>query len=182
MRQRFFVAGFLSLVLLCGLLLTLHFSQLTVAQSDLTNLDTVRISNDLTVVDDTATEDFTVSDLATIADLAVTEQMTLSDDLIVAGDQVNTPGTVVVVSDGSTITPISAYQPISSAGTTGTNVVGGCTAGKVATLANQANTTITITDSGNLRLAGNFAMGQYDTLTMRCHNGTLWLEVARANN
>jgi hypothetical protein len=152
------------------------------AQSDLTNFDTVRISNDLTVVDDTTTEDFSVTDLATIADLAVTEQMTLSDDLIVAGDQINTPGTVIVVSDGSTITPLSAYQPLSSTANTGTNVIGGCTAGKTTTMSNQFTTTITISDSGNLRLAGNMALGQYDTLTVRCHNGTLWLEVARANN
>lgn len=109
------------------------------------------------------------------------DDLTVADDLS-AADLINPPPAVAVVSDGSTITPLGAFQPISSTGATGTATIAGCTAGRVTTLANQANTTITITDTGNLRLAGNAALGQYDTLTVRCLNGTLWLEVARANN
>lgn len=47
--------------------------------------------------------------------------------------------------------------------------------------ADTANQTITISETTTARMAGNFAMGQYDTITL-IGQGVTWHEVARSNN
>ena len=41
--------------------------------------------------------------------------------------------------------------------------------------------TITITDTGTLKLSGNAALGQYDTITL-WSDGTNWIEISETNN
>lgn len=127
-------------------------------------------------------DDIAVADLLSVADLAVSEQLTVSDNATLAAHVVNTKQTVVVVSDGSTVTPLGAFQPISATGNTGTSSIGGCTAGRRVEFINQANVTITFTDTANLRLSSNAALGQYDSLSVRCLDGTIWVEVGETNN
>ena len=90
------------------------------------------------------------------------------------------PGTAISVTDGSTITPTTAIQELTSAGNVGA-ALAACGDGQVLTLVNLSNTTITITDTGNIRLAGNAALGQWDSLTV-VGSGVTCVEVARANN
>lgn len=53
--------------------------------------------------------------------------------------------------------------------------------GDVLILANQASTTITISDTGTLKLSGNLALGQYDSVTL-ISDGTNWIQAATSNN
>jgi hypothetical protein len=124
----------------------------------------------------------TVADLLSVADLAVTEQLTVSDNTTLGARVVNSKQTRVVVTDGSTVTPLGAFQPISATANTGTSSIGGCTQGRQVELINVANVTITFTDTANLRLSGNAALGQYDSLTVHCLDGTIWVEVGETNN
>jgi len=48
-------------------------------------------------------------------------------------------------------------------------------------LVNVGSNTITLTDTGTLKLSANAALGQYDTITLQS-DGTNWIELAKANN
>ncbi len=52
---------------------------------------------------------------------------------------------------------------------------------KGANLLNTANQTITITETATANMAGNFAMGQYDSITF-VGSGVVWYELDRSNN
>ena len=90
------------------------------------------------------------------------------------------PGTAITVADGGTITPTTAIQELTAAGNVGA-ALAACGDGQVLTLVNLSNVTITITDTGTIHLAGNAALGQYDSLTV-VGSGVRCIEVARANN
>lgn len=92
-----------------------------------------------------------------------------------------TPASTVVVSQDSVITPTASYQPISSAGTVATASIVAGTAGDILLLVNTSNTSITISDTGTLKLASTRALGQFDTLTLQS-DGTNWIERAYSNN
>jgi hypothetical protein len=92
-----------------------------------------------------------------------------------------TPGTTVVVTTDGTITPVASYQPLSSSGNVQTASITAGTAGDVLYMINTSNTTITLTDTGTLKLGGNRALGQYDTLTL-VSDGTNWIERSYTNN
>lgn len=121
------------------------------------------------------------SGVTNFTNLKISGDVTVGDDLTTAGDLVYPPNAVVVVTSGGTVTALSSHVPLSSTGTVGTASIAGPTAGRVLFLVNMANTTITFTDTGTLKLAGNAALGQYDTLTVR-GDGTNWIEAARSNN
>lgn len=90
------------------------------------------------------------------------------------------PGTSITVTDGGTITPTTAIQELTAAGNVGA-ALAACGDGQVQTFVNLSNVTITITDTGTIHLAGNAALGQYDSLTV-VGSGVRCIEVARANN
>lgn len=92
-----------------------------------------------------------------------------------------TPQTAITVTANSTITPTGTFQPITAAGSVGTASIAPGNPGDLLILYNQANVTITLTDTGTLKLAGNAAMAQYGTLTL-VSDGTSWLQVAKGNN
>lgn len=91
------------------------------------------------------------------------------------------PTTPISVTQNMTITPRGSYQPLESAGNVGTAAIARGNAGDVLLLINQTNTTITISDTGTLKLGGNRALGQFDTLTL-VSDGTNWIERAFTNN
>lgn len=91
------------------------------------------------------------------------------------------PNTAISVTQNMTITPRGSYQPLESAGNVGTAAIARGNAGDVLLLINQTNTTITISDTGTLKLGGNRALGQFDTLTL-VSDGTNWIERAFTNN
>lgn len=120
--------------------------------------------DDVTVTDGVTADDVTVADDLTTADLYLTQQ---SSQTIIYG---------------GTITPTGAYHQITATAARGTSsvaVVG--KAGRVVTLINVGSNTITLTDTGTLKLAGNAALGQYDNITL-LNDGTNWIQVSKADN
>lgn len=107
--------------------------------------------------------------------------LTTSDgDVVVADDVRVTAQTAITVTDGTPFAATGTYQAIQAAGeVTPTITVG--TAGDVLVLINTSAQTINIADTGIQMLTADFAMGQYDTLTLLC-DGTNWLELSRADN
>lgn len=109
--------------------------------------------------------------------------LSVADDLTSA-DLFNTRAATVTVTTDGVITPTGAYQPLSAAGAVQTSDIAGCTVandGRLVTLINGVNQTITITDTGTLKLASTYAMGQYDSLSLRCDTVN-WIEIGRSNN
>lgn len=90
------------------------------------------------------------------------------------------PGASITVTDGGIITPTTAIQELTAAGSVGAELAA-CGDGQVQTFVNLSNQTITITDTGTVHLAGNAALGQYDSLTV-VGSGVRCIEIARANN
>lgn len=91
-----------------------------------------------------------------------------------------TPVVIAVVTNGSTITVTGAVMDLTSAGTVGADLPP-ATDGRLLILVNTVNQTITITETASAVMAGNFAMGQGDTLTM-LGSGVVWYELSRSNN
>ena len=89
----------------------------------------------------------------------------------------STPATVVT---GTALAPGAVMQPISIA-TAGTVPLTIPSAGVQFCVWNTGSQAVTIADSGNQVLAGNFAMGQYDVLCM-FSDGTRLIERSRSNN
>lgn len=132
------------------------------------------IGTDLTVGDDvTATGDIAGASVAA-------SSMTLTGAGVLGTVRL-TPATAISVTMNMTVTPAGSYQPLTSAGTVGTGVIVAGSAGDVLTLVNNSNTTITISDTGTLKLSGNIALGQYDTLVL-ISDGTNWVQLATTNN
>jgi hypothetical protein len=133
------------------------------------------------------TDDVTIADSATIAnDLTVTDDF-ITEDVYSTGFVAASRETTVTVTNGGTVTPLGAYVPLSAAGNVGTSGIAGCTAGdtyaKRVDFINMANVTITFTDTGTLKLSGNAALGQWDTLTLRCDVGSgNWVEMSQVDN
>ena len=139
--------------------------------TDVRLLGQVWVLNDLLIGDD-----LTVTDGVTAADLTATDDATVGDDLNIA-DLIASTYTTVTVTSGSTITPTGMYQRITSAGNLGTSSIANPTAGRLLVLVNVANTTITLTDTGTLKLSGNAALAQYDSIQLM-GDGTNWIQIA----
>lgn len=133
-------------------------------------------SGGLAVTGDTSLVDATLSD-----DLVVASDSTLSGDLALGGDLKLTAQSVVTITNGATLTPLGSYQPLAAAGAVGFGSITVGAAGSVLYLVNSVNQTITITDTGTLKLAGNIALGQYDALQL-ISDGTNWVQVAPVGN
>lgn len=116
------------------------------------------------VTENVTADDVTVADNTTTADLYLTQQS--AQTIIYQG----------------TITPTGTYHQITAAAARGTSSVAGvATAGRVLTLVNVGSNTITLTDTGTLKLAGNAALGQYDSLVL-LSDGTNWIQLAKTDN
>jgi hypothetical protein len=133
----------------------------------------------ITAVDLTATDDvIATDDLRATDGLSVTGNSTLGEDVLVDNYQSFTKQTRVVVTDGSTITPLGTYTPISSTATTGTSAItAGERAGQLLILHNVGSSTITLTDTGTLHLTGNGTMTADDS-TMLIWDGSAWNQIA----
>lgn len=123
----------------------------------------------------------TVSGDTALADTTVTGTGSVTGDVTLGADLDMTPQTAISVTNGATITPTGAYQPLTSAGNVGFGAIAAGTAGQLLILSNNSNTTITITDTGTLKLSGNVALGQYDSVTLMS-DGTNWRQLATSNN
>jgi YVTN family beta-propeller protein len=121
--------------------------------------------------------------LETIADLAIATQ-----NPPLAGATTHFSGLGAVPQDTQTIANNGTinvsggtYIPLTASSAVGTSNITGCTKGQLVYLVNVGSNTITITDTGTLKLASNVALGQYDTLLLWC-DGTNYIQVATSNN
>lgn len=90
--------------------------------------------------------------------------------------------TAITVDESSTISPTGTVQRISSSRAVGTSAISGrTTEGRLLILVNVGSNTITLTDTGTLKLSGNIALGQYDSVSLVA-DGTNWIQLATANN
>lgn len=110
----------------------------------------------------------------------VTGNLEVVDHFANSGQTYFVPGDALTVTDGGIITPTTTVLELTAAGTVGAEM-GVAGDGQLVTLINTVNQTITITETAGARMAGNFAMGQYDTITFM-GAGVTWFEVARSNN
>lgn len=122
------------------------------------------------------------------ADLAsnqtFTGQKTFSEKLIPTDDVQFTRETIGVASTSFTTDGITFGYLIPDANYTVTTINGGAN-GKIIYLINSSGShTVTLDDgSGNLQLASDFTMGQYDAITLLYDsNASLWIELSRSNN
>lgn len=86
--------------------------------------------------------------------------------------------TRIVVTDGSTITPVGTYQPISSTAATGTSAIAdGSVAGQLLIPHNVGGFNITITDTGTIHATGNIVLTPDDS-TVLIWDGAAWNQLA----
>jgi len=125
----------------------------------------------------TSTGTLTVDGASTLTGVVVASaDVTIDDDLIIDPQA----ATIAVTAD-STITALGTVTKLSAAASCGTATITAGTAGQVLILMGPAANTITITDTGTLKLSGNCALTANDTLTM-ISDGTNWNEVSCNDN
>jgi hypothetical protein len=122
----------------------------------------------------------TMLTVTTGADVTVGDDLTVADDLA-AADHIATQATAQTITAGGTITPTGMYHQITAAAARGTSSISGKSAGRLLVLINVGSNTITLTDTGTLKLSANAALGQYDSISL-ISDGTNWIELAKANN
>ncbi len=110
----------------------------------------------------------------------VTGNFEVTDHLLTQAEFYMIPPAAVTVADGGTINPTGAVVELTAAGDVGAQM-DAAGDGEFVILINTVNQTITITDTGSAKLAGDYSMGQYDTLTL-IGQGVIWHEVSRSNN
>lgn len=93
------------------------------------------------------------------------------------------PRTAITVTNNGTINPTGTYQTLTAAGAVGTSGDNLTIkpAGTVLILVNTGANTITITETANIKSAGNLALGTLDTATL-VSDGTDWYQIAASNN
>lgn len=86
--------------------------------------------------------------------------------------------TRIVVTDGSTITPLGTYTAISATATTGTSSIASpAGSNPILILHNIGSATITLTDTGTLHLTGNGTLTADDS-TILIWDGAAWNQLA----
>ncbi len=115
------------------------------------------------------------------APLLANGTLTLQPTALTVGFLNLSPGENITVTQDSTITSLAAYQPLTADEAVSTGSVTTGATGQVVIFTNVSTNTITISDTGTLKLTGNIALGQFDSL-MLVSDGTNWLQVATANN
>lgn len=111
------------------------------------------------------------------ADIEATDDLTVGDDAVIAGYLRVGASTKFSVTSGGTITPTGTYMPLESGAAVGSGDIITGTAGDRLVLINTCANTITISDTGSLKLMGDRALGQYDVLEL-WSDGTYWLETS----
>ena len=113
-----------------------------------------------------------------------TGQKTFSEKLIPTDDVQFTRETIDVTSTAFTTDGITFGYLNPDANDTVTTINGGAN-GKIVYLINSSGSnTVTLDDGGgNLQLASDFTMGQYDAITLLYDsNASIWIELSRSNN
>lgn len=124
------------------------------------------------------------SNLTVDSNLSVGGNLTLTGNLAgatLSGAILETT-VITVTTDGEVDCSDGGLKLLTAAGNVQTSdVTTTTTEGIRCLLVNEANVTITFTETGALRLSGNAALGQYDTLELISVNSE-WIEHAQNNN
>lgn len=137
--------------------------------------DTVTIKDNLTLTGTASAASLLVS-----GNGDVTGNLEVVDHLLTQAELYMIPPANLTVTNGGIITPTAAVMVLTAAGTVGSSLAPAGD-GQFLILVNNANQTITISETATARMAGDFAMGQYDTITF-IGEGVTWHETARSNN
>jgi 3D (Asp-Asp-Asp) domain-containing protein len=89
--------------------------------------------------------------------------------------------TAQTVTQNAQITPVGTFHRLTSAASVSTADIEILDAGTVVVLVNVGSNTITISDTGTLKLSGDIALGANDTVTL-LSDGTNWIQLATSNN
>jgi hypothetical protein len=135
----------------------------------------------------TISGDQSVAGTLSAGTLAVSGATTVNGDIATGGDM-QTAGfiraaanTAISVTQGMTITPTGSFHALTAAGNVSTGAIAAGSPGDILMLFVEDNVTITISDTGTLKLSGNLALGQYDSVTL-LSDGTNWIQLATSNN
>lgn len=117
---------------------------------------------------------------ATLAGSAFTGDVSMSADIRFPAESVTWDGSGVI--SASDITYLS-LSPV-AASSEDLETINGGSDGKVIYLLNTSTYTLTVKDGiDNINCAGDFVMGQYDTMTLIYNSvASKWLELSRSNN
>ena len=127
------------------------------------------------------TGDMNIAGGATVTgNVDVTGNLEVVDHLLTQAEFYMIPPDAVTVTNNGIITPTGAVVELTAAGTVASSMAP-ASDGQFLIMINTANQTITISETSTARIAGDFAMGQYDTITL-IGQGVTWHEVARSNN
>jgi hypothetical protein len=115
--------------------------------------------------------------------VVATGHITAGDNLTVGEFAALSRQGVVTVTNSGAITPGGSYQPLVATTAVGAGAIASSTltAGQLLFFTNIGTPTITLTDTGRLRLSGNAALGQYDTITL-LFDGEYFIETAQTDN
>lgn len=93
------------------------------------------------------------------------------------------PRTAITITNGGLLTPTGTFQRVTSAGNVGMSGANIAVkqAGTILTLLNVGSNTVTFTETGTLKSAGNIALGPLDAATLMS-DGTNWYQVSSSNN
>lgn len=186
----------------------------SVSLPDLTISGAPEITGTLTAEDVVVTDTLTVGGAATLNDaveitgtltaddVVVTDTLSVGGDITLENDETVSNSTdgvvqvsgffaftaadVVTVADGSTITPLASYQPITStAAVTNAVIADGSVAGQLVVIVNQnAGDDITILESGsNLESGGDITLtgGAYDAVVLMWDSAR-WIRLSFEDN
>lgn len=117
----------------------------------------------------------TAASLTTTGAASAGTDMTIGDKLSLAEQA------VITVTTDMEISPAGVNQVLACGGDVGTSNVTAGNTGDVVVLYNRSNCTITLTDTGTLKLSGNAAMGQYDSIILKS-DGTNWIQIGESDN
>jgi nucleoside phosphorylase len=110
-------------------------------------------------------------DIQALADVRITDYLIIED--VAAASIITVTGW---------ITPTRSNQRILAEAWVTPTVNGGCVPGLMWFLYNWGAPNIYLADGSALILAGDFTMGQHDTLILMCNQGGNWAELSRSNN
>lgn len=93
------------------------------------------------------------------------------------------PRTAITMTQDATLNATGTYQRITAAGAVSTSGASITVkpAGTILILVNSGSNTITFTETGTLKSAGNIALGALDSATL-LSDGTNWTQIAASNN
>lgn len=126
-------------------------------------------------------------DLIVRDDLTVIDDASIGDDLTILGGLTGlvafNPAITQVITENDTLNATGTMQPISStaAAAMSGNSITIKPAGTLLILVNVGAQTITFTETGILKSAGNIALGTLDSASL-LSDGTSWYQIAGSNN